>query len=530
MYRAGRRTGVPDDLSDALAVCRGRGDTFLWIGTHEPTEDEFALVTSEFGLHRLAVEDALRAHQRPKLEVYDGSLFVVLKPVVYEPEGDTVTSGELMLFIGDSFVVTVRHGEGAPLAAVRRRLEADPGVLRHGPAAVLYAVCDAVVDHYIEVAGELQEDLEELEESVFAPADGGSGRAARRTAARIYGFKRQVLEFRRAAGPLAEPMARLAGAAVPFVPERARLFFIDNNVHISTALSFASMPACYVIPHVAKLLAATHALDYPSRRMAETGQFTVYLMRPDAFETGSRFIPAAQKVRLLHASIRHHLRQENRWDVANLGTPICQEDMIGGQVAFSLMVLDAMHRLGIHMSNEGADAFYYAWRVVGAMLGCSLDHMPKDLEEARLFSDLYLSRHMGPSEEGVRLTRQLIDLYEEVVPGTVFDPVVPAMIRYLIGDTAADWLDVPRSPLWDSAIRTAPAFLGVLETLEDNSPFAAWALDRLGHFTSVFELSALTRGRVMQYAIPEQLKNEYGVTSAKPRLDRWAPPPLTPTL
>ncbi|ANW17650.1 oxygenase MpaB family protein [Streptomyces clavuligerus] len=312
--------------------------------------------------------------------------------------------------------------------------------------------------------------------------------------------------------------------------ERARLFFIDNNVHISTALSFASMPACYVIPHVAKLLAATHALDYPSRRMAETGQFTVYLMRPDAFETGSRFIPAAQKVRLLHASIRHHLRQENRWDVANLGTPICQEDMIGGQVAFSLMVLDAMHRLGIHMSNEGADAFYYAWRVVGAMLGCSLDHMPKDLEEARLFSDLYLSRHMGPSEEGVRLTRQLIDLYEEVVPGTVFDPVVPAMIRYLIGDTAADWLDVPRSPLWDSAIRTAPAFLGVLETLEDNSPFAAWALDRLGHFTSVFELSALTRGRVMQYAIPEQLKNEYGVTSAKPRLDRWAPPPLTPTL
>ncbi|EFG05968.1 Putative ion transport protein [Streptomyces clavuligerus] len=233
MYRAGRRTGVPDDLSDALAVCRGRGDTFLWIGTHEPTEDEFALVTSEFGLHRLAVEDALRAHQRPKLEVYDGSLFVVLKPVVYEPEGDTVTSGELMLFIGDSFVVTVRHGEGAPLAAVRRRLEADPGVLRHGPAAVLYAVCDAVVDHYIEVAGELQEDLEELEESVFAPADGGSGRAARRTAARIYGFKRQVLEFRRAAGPLAEPMARLAGAAVPFVPERARLFFRDVGDHLT---------------------------------------------------------------------------------------------------------------------------------------------------------------------------------------------------------------------------------------------------------------------------------------------------------
>ncbi|HEX8160170.1 MAG TPA: hypothetical protein VF526_22550, partial [Solirubrobacteraceae bacterium] len=90
--------------------------------------------------------------------------------------------------------------------------------------------------------------------------------------------------------------------------EKARLFFLDNDVHISTALSFASMPACYSIPHVAKLLSATHSLNYPSRRMAETGQFTVYLMQPDAFEAGGRFIPAAQKVRLLHASIRHHLR------------------------------------------------------------------------------------------------------------------------------------------------------------------------------------------------------------------------------
>src|SRR3954462_1999025 len=150
--------------------------------------------------------------------------------------------------------------------------------------------------------------------------------------------------------------------------ETARMFFIDNNVHISTALSFASMPACYVVPHVAKLLSATHALDHPSKRMAETGQFTVHLMQPDAFEAGSRFIPAAQKIRLLHASMRHHLTRENSWDIAALGTPICQEDMIGGQMFFSLLVLDSLHRLGIHMSTEGAEAYYYAWRVVGAML------------------------------------------------------------------------------------------------------------------------------------------------------------------
>ncbi|MFD8324497.1 oxygenase MpaB family protein [Streptomyces lydicus] len=308
--------------------------------------------------------------------------------------------------------------------------------------------------------------------------------------------------------------------------EKARLFFIDNNVHIATALSFASMPACYLVPHVAKLLSATHGLKYPAKRMAETGQFTVLLMQPDAFEAGSRFLPAAQKVRLLHASIRHHLRREDRWDVDALGTPICQEDMIGGQMMFSLQVLDALHRLGIHMSVDGAESYYYAWRVVGAMLGVDQHHVPKNLEEARQFSDLYMTRHMGPSQEGADLTRQLIDLYEEVVPGTLFDPVVSALIRHLIGDTCADWLQVPRTP-WDTAVKAAPALLHVLETIEDRSPLGAWALDRLGHLTTLFELSSLTRGRVMHYAIPEQLKKDYGLSSAVPRTRRWTPPPPT---
>ncbi|MFD3570064.1 oxygenase MpaB family protein [Streptomyces sp. NPDC058667] len=309
--------------------------------------------------------------------------------------------------------------------------------------------------------------------------------------------------------------------------ERARLFFIDNNVHISTALSFASMPACYLVPHVAKLLSTTHGLDYPSTRMAATGQFTVYLMRPDAFEAGSRFIPAAQKVRLLHASIRHHLARENRWDTETAGVPICQEDMIGGQMFFSLLVLDSLHRLGIHMSEEGAEAYYYAWRVVGAMLGVDQDAVPGSLDDARRFLDRYMIRHMGPSPEGVRLTRQLIDLYEDVVPGTLLDPVVPALVRYLVGDTCADWLDVPSAPAWDTLVKAMPHLLGVLETIEDRSPLGAWALDRLGHLTTLFELSSLTRGRVMHYAVPEHLRKEYGVPDAPPRTRRWTPPAAT---
>ncbi|MBZ3902601.1 MULTISPECIES: magnesium/cobalt transporter CorA [Streptomyces] len=232
IYRDGRRTEGPADLSDALSQCRAVGEAFVWIGLYEPTEDEFAQVTEEFALHPLAVEDALKAHQRPKLEVYDDSLFVVLKPVEYEPENDVVSAGEVMVFIGDSFVVTVRHGEQAPLAAVRRRLEAEPEMLRHGPTAVLYSIADAVVDHYVDVASELGTDLEELETEVFSPASGGS----RHTASGIYAFKRQILEFRRATGPLAQPLARLAGVLggrVPFVPDAARPFFRDVNDHLT---------------------------------------------------------------------------------------------------------------------------------------------------------------------------------------------------------------------------------------------------------------------------------------------------------
>ncbi|MFI1109400.1 MULTISPECIES: magnesium/cobalt transporter CorA [Streptomyces] len=233
IYRDGRRTEEPSDLPRALRTARAGDQAFVWIGLLEPTEEEFAQVTREFGLHPLAVEDSLKAHQRPKLEVYDDSLFVVLKPVTYEPDSDTVSSGELMIFIGDSFVVTVRHGRDTTLADVRKRLEAERETLRHGPTAVLYAVSDAVVDHYLEVATELQNDLEELETEVFSPTGGG-----RETASRIYLFKRQIQEFRRATGPLLPPLTRLAGlgpagSALPFLDESAQPFFRDVNDHLT---------------------------------------------------------------------------------------------------------------------------------------------------------------------------------------------------------------------------------------------------------------------------------------------------------
>lgn len=234
IYRDGRRTDSSDDPAKALREARASDDAFVWIALHDPAADDFEEVRNVFGLHPLAVEDALKAHQRPKLETYDDSLFVVLKPVFYESACDTVTTSEVMLFLGDSFVVTVRHGESSPLPEVRRRLEEDPDKLRHGPTSVLYAVADATVDQYLDVATELGTDLEELEADVFSPSDAGS----RDTASRIYLFKRQVLEFRRATVPLTVPMTRLAGMGqsatpVPFVDTSARPFFRDVNDHLT---------------------------------------------------------------------------------------------------------------------------------------------------------------------------------------------------------------------------------------------------------------------------------------------------------
>jgi magnesium transporter len=231
IYRDGRRAKTPRDLSDALAEARAAGDAFIWIGLSEPTEEEFDKVASEFDLHALAVEDALHAHQRPKMEAYSGALFTVLRPLAYDDARSTVTPSELMVFIGDAFVVTVRYGESATAAEVRSRMEQTPDVLRLGPVAVLYAICDSVVDTYLDIAADLQVDLEELEEQVFAP----DGSDSAKLAGTIYTFKRQVLEFRRATGPLTEPLGRLAAGRAPYADPGIKPFFRDVADHLIRA-------------------------------------------------------------------------------------------------------------------------------------------------------------------------------------------------------------------------------------------------------------------------------------------------------
>ncbi len=202
IYVDGRRAAEPSSLQETYQACREQHG-LAWIGLYEPTEEEFSSVAEEFGLHPLAVEDAIKAHQRPKIERYDGTLFVVLRPARYVDETETVEFGEIHVFVGEDFVVTVRHGEASTLDRVRRRLESQPELLRKGTFAVLYAIMDRVVDDYAPVVAGLENDVDEIETEVFS----GNAEASRRT----YELSREVIEFQRAVKPLTGMLGALIG-------------------------------------------------------------------------------------------------------------------------------------------------------------------------------------------------------------------------------------------------------------------------------------------------------------------------------
>ncbi|MET8835901.1 magnesium and cobalt transport protein CorA [Micromonospora sp. NPDC004540] len=202
VYVDGVRRASPETLADTYRCLQELHPAMAWIGLCRPNRDQVDSLADEFQLPELAVEDAINAHQRPKLERYGDTLFVVLRAARYLDEQDAVEFAELHLFLGPGFVITVRHGGTPDLAGVRRRLEADPSVLTLGPEAVLYAVLDRVVDGYAPVVAGLENDIDEIETEVF----GGDPNASRR----IYEISREVIQFQRAAGPLLKVVDALA--------------------------------------------------------------------------------------------------------------------------------------------------------------------------------------------------------------------------------------------------------------------------------------------------------------------------------
>jgi magnesium transporter len=198
---------------------------FVWIGLYEPTEEEFDSLRREFALHPLAVEDAIHAHQRPKLEVYDEMVFLVLKTARYVDPTEVIELGEVLVFLGDDFLITVRHGEASSLTAVRERLDAEPRRLKHGPSSALHAILDQIVDDYQPAIEGLETDIDEVEEQLF------SGERVN-PAERIYRLQREVLGFRKATAPLVEPMDRLARGHYAQIHPEIRDYFRDVNDHL----------------------------------------------------------------------------------------------------------------------------------------------------------------------------------------------------------------------------------------------------------------------------------------------------------
>ncbi|GGU72339.1 magnesium transporter CorA [Streptomyces litmocidini] len=238
VYRDGRRVDDHACLTPRGAMRQVReSGGFAWIGLHEPTEAEFAGIAAEFGLHPLAVEDAVHAHQRPKLERYDDTLFTVFKTIHYVEHAaltatsEVVETGEVMVFTGPDFVITVRHGGQGSLRNLRHRLQGEPELLAKGPSSVLHAIADHVVDGYIAVADAVELDIDQLEIDVFSPAAKGSTRGA--DTGRIYQLKREVLEFKRAVTPLLRPMQLLSERPMRLVDPDIQKYFRDVADHLA---------------------------------------------------------------------------------------------------------------------------------------------------------------------------------------------------------------------------------------------------------------------------------------------------------
>ncbi|CAN5476123.1 magnesium/cobalt transporter CorA [soil metagenome] len=233
-------TRLPGKYTHAAAqakvreVCADGRQAFVWIGLHEPDDHQMHAVAEVFGLHPLAVEDAVHAHQRPKLERYDDTLFLVLKTVNYVDHEsvalarEIVETGEIMIFVGPQFVVTVRHGEHSGLASVRKAMDHDPAHLKLGPYAVMHAIADHVVDHYLDVTRLMECDIDAIEEDAFSSD-------SRTDIEHIYLLKREVVELKRAVNPLSVALARIPAEHKDLVSKEVSRYLRDVLDHATTA-------------------------------------------------------------------------------------------------------------------------------------------------------------------------------------------------------------------------------------------------------------------------------------------------------
>ncbi|MFD4604545.1 magnesium and cobalt transport protein CorA [Streptomyces sp. NPDC058464] len=265
LYQDGVRVSTPTTLAETYRELRGTPSGMAWIGLARPTSDELLSLAAEFDLHPLAVEDAMEAHQRPKLERYGDTLFVVLSAARYLDTPEEVDFAELHVFVGPDFVITVRHGAAPDLSAVRRRMEDSPDLLKLGPEAVLYAILDAVVDGYAPVVEGVQNDIDEIETEVFR----GDPSVSRR----IYELSREMVEFQRATRPLVGMLHGLMAGFTKYETDEELQRYLrdvaDHVTHISERVDGFRQALTEILTVNATLV--TQQQNAEMRALAEAG-------------------------------------------------------------------------------------------------------------------------------------------------------------------------------------------------------------------------------------------------------------------
>jgi hypothetical protein len=260
----------------------------------------------------------------------------------------------------------------------------------------------------------------------------------------------------------------------------------------------------------------THGLIQPQRRLSETSQFVMNMMGCQAFGSDGAFVPTIQKTRLIHAAVRHFITRSGKWDVEADGVPVCQQDMVGSLLIFSVQVIEGMRRMGITVTEAEAEDYYYVWRVTGAMLGIPAQALPETLAEARELNSILVETSYGPSPEGIQLTAHLLDLYEKLVPGKMFDGIVAALVRQVVDERVADWMQVPQSRGWQRVARIGTRVLGALERAEDDSRIATKILDKAGELLLGGSVRTLVNGQSTTLNIPTDLRERWQTSGLCP--------------
>jgi hypothetical protein len=298
---------------------------------------------------------------------------------------------------------------------------------------------------------------------------------------------------------------------------------VDHGPQVAMILATASLVYSYAGYPGVKVLTFSHRLDQdPYRRVGETAQFVLTVTNPGSLLPGGKGIRKIQKVRLLHASIRHLIRRSDRWDEEAWGVPICQEDLLGTMLSFSDIVVKSLRRLGVRVSDSEAEDYLYLWRAVGEMLGIRPDILPHSIPAAGEGTDAIMRRHHQRSDEGVLMTKALLEMHANSMPGPKFAGVAPALLRFLIGDEVCDMMEVPRTS-WDRAMALNRR-LGRIVDLAQSAPGMSSFVNMLGAMILNQQATKMAGRRSASFAIPvpAEMSQRWSASGVFPTIDESA--------